>query len=119
MSKNKKEKLYKVPTILNAFLFVFSGFTFIGSNKILFGIIQIVAGSLNLILLPNRIPQKTKTIFSYLVFVFNIIVAVTISIDYFNAGKEYIQYVWIVVALISLFALIKYHLKSKSNSMIN
>ncbi|MCB0743699.1 MAG: hypothetical protein KDC67_07335, partial [Ignavibacteriae bacterium] len=74
--------------------------------------------SFNLMLLPSLMSQKLKNTFTYLVYVFNIIVAITISIDYFDIGKKYIQYAWIFVALFSLFALFKYHKKSKSNTTI-
>ncbi|MCB0750875.1 MAG: hypothetical protein KDC52_05325 [Ignavibacteriae bacterium] len=111
MMKNNKTKFIKISIILNAVLFILSGISFIGSSKLLFGMIQLVAGFFNLMLLPSVMSQKSKNIVTYLVYVFNIIVAVTISIDYFDVGKKYIQYAWIIVALFSLFALIKYHKK--------
>lgn len=86
-------------------------YSLISDQKLWFAIIQLIAAIFNFLML---IPVKNilvKHRISQLVFLMNVIVALSISIDSIQQGKQYIQYVWMVAALCSLIALILFSKK--------
>lgn len=105
-TKSRKEKLKKAIFALNGCLFLLSGITACLDWKIVFGIIQIIAGLINLSFLLKRLTATQKNGLQILVYLMNIIVAITVALDYYNEGTEYIQYVWILTALISVIPLV-------------
>lgn len=114
MSKRKK-KFQIANAVLAGILFLLSGFGFIENGKLLFGIFQIAGGALNLFHGFNLKKQfyKNKNL-SLAVGIANIIIPFTIAVDYFQSGAKYIQYVWVLVAVISLVAFIIHIRKSNS-----
>lgn len=106
LSKLKtKNKLAKVAFVLNGVLFLMGGVLLIGEGKNVFGIIQFLASILNIAILLNFRNKRSVSKLNIAIFVINLLVCLSISLDYFLAGKSYIQYLYIVAAIISFVAL--------------
>ena len=102
----RRRKIRTFHFMLTAFLFLLSGITFTQDGKTFFGAIQISAGLFNLF--AGIKVAKGKAIsknINLILGLMNIVVAIIIAVDYFNAGAKYIQYVWILVAMITAVAL--------------
>ena len=102
----KKERLYKFTYIINGLIFLVGAVQMFEENKPLFGIVQVLAGISNLFMLILLGKQKIKDLLTYLIYIFNILVAVSVSVYYFTSGKNYIQYAWILVSIMYVIVLI-------------
>lgn len=112
MNQKKHKPIERITFLLNGFVFILNGVILTSDLKLIFGLIQILAGISNIIMLAVKI-ERTKQKLYYLIFVLNILVALATSFDYFILGKKYIQYVWILIALLSLITLIMHSKKVK------
>lgn len=113
--KNKK-KFAKIAFILNGFLFLMNGVMLIDTSQFAFGSIHLVAAVFNFSMLYNFKNFKINASFDYVIFILNIIISAVVAIQYMQAGKSYIQYPWLIAALLSTFALV---LKIKKRKMIS
>lgn len=91
---------------LNGFLFILGALEPWQQGKVLLGSIQLIAGGLNLALLPAFLSPKTKQWLNQLVLLMNVAVAISIAWDQIAAGKRFIQYAWLLAAFASLVALL-------------
>lgn len=114
MNSNKKARIIKTTFILNAFLFLLGGIDLIELQQPIFGSLHLLAGFCNLLLVITFKNEAIKRKLNYLVLIFNCIVATIIAINCFNNGKQYIQYVWILAAVLSLFVLLMQLKQEKS-----
>ena len=102
----KKNKLIKIAFLLNGLLFLVGGIVLINEGKLIFGIIQILASILNITMILKIRNKKTIEILNYLILAMNIIVCISIAVDNILANKSYIQFAWIIAAIVSLVAII-------------
>lgn len=101
----KKKKLTKIVFALNGFLFLMGGVLLISDNKLIFGIIQLVASVLNIGMILKFRDDRTMKKLNYATLAMNVIVCTSIAIDNILVGKMYIQYIWFFAAFMSLVAL--------------
>ncbi|WP_422360014.1 hypothetical protein [Reichenbachiella sp.] len=99
-----KHKLSTIVFVVNGILFFLGGAGLLGEGKVIFGAIQIVAGACNIAILIGTRKSHRRHIINLLILLMNVVVAGSISWDYTLAGKQYIQYAWLVAALMSLAA---------------
>ncbi|GAB5472658.1 MAG: hypothetical protein Mars2KO_07570 [Maribacter sp.] len=101
-----KDKLNSIAYALNGILFLMGGITLIDDGKLIFAAIQVLASILN-IMMVLKIRKKGKIEkLNHIILAMNIVVCISVAVDYILANKSYIQFVWIFAALLSLVALI-------------
>ena len=107
MDKQRKQRIVRIVSLVTGLIFLMGALDFIDRGRPLFGVLQIVAGLLNLLsaLPPEKLPRWQGTL-KYGVLGLNVLVAISVAIDYFQAGKQYIQYAWVLIAIISTVALV-------------
>ncbi len=107
MKAKRKQRVIRAVSISSGMIFLMGALDFMSNGKIAFGALQIVAGLLNLLsaLPEDRLPRWRLGL-KYGVLALNVLVAITVAIDYAQAGTQYIQYAWAIVAIISTVALI-------------
>ena len=110
-SKTRKEKLLRFTFILNGFIFLMGGISAIGIEKLWLGAPQLLAGIFNLLMVVNILGANPKKYINYLIYLMNTVVAIFVCIDYIQSGTQYIQYVWMFVAVISLLAFLVIYTK--------
>ena len=103
---NKKNKLNTIAFSLNGLLFLMGGILLIDDGKLIFAVIQILAAILNIIMALQIKNKKNIKTLNFILLAMNVIVCISIAIDNILVGKSYIQYVWMIAAIISLVALI-------------
>ncbi len=101
MKRTLKEGLTRVTFLLNGFIFIIGGTDVIQDNKVLFGIFLLSAAILNLSILIKFSKEKIRATLGKLILLVNIIVAFVTAVDYFISGKKYIQYAWLLIAIMS------------------
>lgn len=106
MNTEKKKRNTKRTFLANGAVFILGAAILYDDGKIMLASLQMLAGICNwlMVILAD---EKQKEKLNYIVLVFNIIVALATSIDYFISGKKYIQYAWIIIAVLSFIPLIK------------
>ena len=105
-SKTRKEKLLRFTFILNGFIFLMGGISAMGVGKLWLGAPQLLAGIFNLLMVVQFLGTNPKKYINYLIYLMNAVVAIFVCMDYIQSGTQYIQYVWMFVAVMSLFALV-------------
>lgn len=105
MALNKRQRLSLITFLISGFLFILGGITLLEDEKIILGSIQILAGISNLVILAIRNPS-IKTKLELVILLFNVIVAITVAIDYILEGRKYLQYAWFLAAFLSGVALV-------------
>jgi hypothetical protein len=113
MKSQRRMLLNRLSFLLNGLAFLMNGITLVTDLRLLFGIVHILAGVSNISLLIIKV-EKIKHKFYIMIYIFNIIVALLTSYDFFISGKTYIQYVWILIALMSLVTLILHLIKGRA-----
>ena len=105
MESPKKQKINLFTFILSGILFVMGGLLLILEDKTWLGVIQVIAGAFNfgVAILKSR---KFKSWLELVILFFNILVAASVAWDYILEGKKYLQYAWIMAALLSAIAMI-------------
>lgn len=116
MNTKRKNRIIRISFLLNGFLFLMGGVNLMGEQKILFGLIQIIAAILNFGMLTNIKSETNKYHLSISIFIVNIFVAISIAVNYIQSGTQYIQYVWFLVAFLTLGATIIQIRKHKTPS---
>ena len=106
MDEKRKQTLSKISYALNGTLFLASGILLLDEGKSLFGLMQVAAALLNLGMLP-QFKYQIKQKFSSAIHVMNVTVALATAVDYIQSGKSYLQYLWILAALLSAIAFVK------------
>ena len=107
MNPERKARLQKMVFVLNGSLFLLGSYDLLGQGKLLFAVLQALAAALNFIMLLSIARQRYSKTMSTLLLLMNVLVALSIAFDYhFHQGKEYIQYAWVLAALISVLALV-------------
>ena len=101
----------RVPFALNGFLFALGGFTLINEHAIWSGLIQIFASLLNFSILLKSINIRWRSRINEAILIMNIVVALSIASNYHTSGKSYIQYAWLMTALMSFVVLFLYFRK--------
>jgi hypothetical protein len=105
MDQSKRKRPERFSFLLNGIIFIFGGLILFHDGKTILGIIQLVTGFSNLVMLRLH-TERTRRFVNRIILILNILVAISVSADYFITGKKYLQYVWIAVAAISLVSLI-------------
>lgn len=105
MKPERKERINRLVFTLNGFLFVLGGIAPLIEGKLFLGGIQLAAGLFNLLLLLPFTQIRTRVWLNRVVLLLNIVVAISVALDYISAGKRFIQYVWFLAALGSFIAL--------------
>lgn len=108
-----KERLSKVVFALNAFLFLLSAIGLGEQGKWLLATIQGLAAALNIILLLRFLSMKSRKLLGQAVFIMNVLVCLSVAIDYQSSGSNYIHFAWYLAALISLLAIFINRKKAK------
>ncbi len=105
----RKERLRDASDILNSIVFLAGAYDFWDQNKIWMAVILFFAGMINLtiteIFKTNRIKVKLVMMAA------NCLIAGFIAYNYLQEGKYYIQYAWMIVALIYLVFTIRLLMK--------
>ena len=99
-------KLTRIAFALNGSLFLLGGILLLGDSKYAFAIIQLLAAVLNIAMLLKIRSTKTVNKLNYAILIMNVIVCLSIATDSFMSGKSYIQYAWILAAIVSFVALL-------------
>ena len=66
------------------------GIVLIGDNKLVLGILQLLAPILNISMIVKIRNEKTSEKLNYAILVMNVIICISISIDYMLANTSYI-----------------------------
>ncbi len=103
----KNSKFHRMAFVINGIAFMLGSMVFMEDNKTFFGIVLLLAGLVNL---AGLIP-RFRNVTGFWIQIMNIIVAIITAWDYFDSGKKYIQYAWILVAAFSLFLFIQQYRK--------
>lgn len=103
----KKEKLSRFSFVLNGFLFGLSAFTQFSEKSYLVAFIHLLAAAANLLMLVEFNSQSLKEKLNLGVFFMNVVVAVSIALQYYRSGSKYIHFVWILTAVLSSFVFVK------------
>ena len=106
MKPEQKKRFIRLANLLNGLIFLLGAVALLKESKTVLAIPQLVASVLNFSLLLKIRNDKLALGMSIAVFVLNILVCLTIAVDYFLSGSSYIQYAWILAAVLSLIALI-------------
>jgi len=105
MKQARKERINRLVFTLNGFLFVLGGIPALMEGKPFLGVIQLAAGLFNFLLLLPIKQIQTRIWLNRIVLFLNIVVAISVALDYIAAGTRFIQYVWLLAALGSVIAL--------------
>lgn len=97
-----KHKLTTAVFVINGILFFLGAAGLFEDGKVVFGTIQLVAGICNMAILTSSKKSHRRHIINLVILLMNVMVAGSIAWDYTMAGKQYIQYAWLVAALMSL-----------------
>ena len=106
MDQARKDLLIRVSYLMNALLFFMGGFVLIEDERVLFAIIQFIASSLNLLGFLFALDRRVAFRFKQSVLLVDILVAMSVAVNYAQEGRQYIQYAWAVAAVFTLVALI-------------
>ena len=101
--------------VLNGMLFLLGAWGFINDQKLFFAAIQLLASLLNFGMIWNLRKGLNKSWLELTILFMNIIVALTVAIDYIQAGKTYIQYAWFFAAFMSAIAFL---IKANNNRKV-
>ena len=105
MKQERKERINRLVFTLNGFLFVLGGIPLLLEGKPFLGAVQLTAGLANLLLLLPIKQIRAKVWLNRVVLFLNIVVAISVALDYISSGTRFIQYVWLLAALGSVIAL--------------
>lgn len=106
MSNDRKKRFARLAFGLNGALFLLASFSALQEDKPLLFAVQLIAGVVNLLVLAfSRKPGAVRRL-NYLTFIMNFVVALVVAQDYRSGGTDYLHYVWYLVALFSIVALV-------------
>ena len=104
MNEKAKNKLLKITYITGAVAFISGGIDAYIQQKLLLGLLLIFAGVINVFMILTFNYKRELT--GVAAYGLNIVTAVVISINYFQSGSKFIQYAWILLAVLTIIALI-------------
>ena len=108
MAFNQKERLIRMSFLLNGFLFVLGALELITSGRVPFGLFQGGIAVMNFLLYSKGREAITKKLLTYGILIANIVVYLTTVSEKVNAGKQLVQYAWLIAAIMTTVALIVY-----------
>ncbi len=114
MNATRKQRFIKMAFLLNGLLFILEGLDLFGDSKLILGMLEVVAGVFNLLMLRKIKNARAKEFLEYAILLMNIIVALAVANDYFEMGKQYIQYMWLATAAMSAIAFIIHFRKKRT-----
>ena len=106
MDDKKKTRLVNAVFLLNGVLFLLGGIGLYQEHKPTLSILHFIAAFFNLSMSANKLGKKTRARNAYIIHSMNIAVAAFIALDFFLAGRNYIQYAWLLASLLSAVALV-------------
>ncbi|XOV93619.1 MAG: hypothetical protein ACFHWX_02690 [Bacteroidota bacterium] len=113
MNSSRKERLTKITFILNGTLFLLGGVAVIDEGNLALGLFQLFTSLLNYVMLIRFSNTRIRQGFEYAMYIMNIVIALLVAFEYIKMGKSYIQYAWILAAILSAFAFIVHVRKKK------
>lgn len=115
MDQKKKHKISLATFLLSGFLFVLGGITLIEESKLVLGGIQLLAGVFNIAVLAYKNPV-VKAKLEIVILTFNVLVAITVAIDYILEGRKFLQYAWFLTAFLSAITLVVTYRKHRQST---
>ncbi|MCI4666937.1 MAG: hypothetical protein MRZ79_02170 [Bacteroidia bacterium] len=115
----RKKRLERVGVIATVIPFLSGASSFLQNGKILFGIIFLMVGLINLAALFKEkfsfLDDRTDLLISFL----NIVAAAIAARDYFDSGAVYLPYVWVGITIffvgLFIFQMWKYRKNAEKN----
>lgn len=105
MSSSRKSKFKAAPYLLNSVIFFIGGIGALEEERFYFALTLFITSLINLLV----IKADDKNMANFLVMSLNALLALILTIDMFAQGKQYIQYAWMLVFILSLVvAIISY-----------
>lgn len=116
MSSKRKKRLARFGFILGGLLFLMNGIAALSQTQFVFGLLQLVGALLNFGMLVKLKSIDAKQKLTNYIFGINSIIALVIAFQYVKTGGRYIQYVWILTAVVYMLALITKNKKAINSS---
>lgn len=110
----RNPKRVKLSLFMNALVFVAGAYQFLEKGKIIFGLVSLCAGILNLGAIKFISLYRRHTELGLILI--NMTVAAIITIDYFSGGSHYIKYAWAAITLAYLFISVRQAVLFKKNA---
>lgn len=106
MGTRPKFLMGRAAPMINGVIFLLGAYLFISDGKHFFAMVSLIAAAVNFYLGLHDQAQKSivPVVLSDLM---NFVVAMTIMWDYFSSGKKFIQFAWLLVALVYAVLLIR------------
>lgn len=101
-----KAKLTDLAFVINGFVFLLGGSLLLEEGKSIMALIQWLAFLLNLAMVLKFWKRRVMERLSYSILFMNVVACLSMAIDAIISGKSFIQYAWILAALISIIALV-------------
>ncbi len=114
MSKGKAQKSARFLFILNGSLFLLGAFSLFEEGKYIQASVQAAAGIVNLIMLIRTRNRQWQLKGHMAIFLMNVLVCLLAAYDHYTSGKTYLQYVWLLSALLSVVAMVIFYRKQQS-----
>ncbi len=96
-NKNRQQRVNKIATILNAFLFGLGAFNFFDQSKWLFGVLLTIVSLCNLYTL--RLGEEKKQSITVGLNSLNALVAAITAYDYYTQGTQGLHLAWGLITL--------------------
>lgn len=106
MNRKTKTRMRIFSFLITCCVFITGGIEMLGEHKPFFALVQFIAGTCNFLVVFLNRKLTLKLLFEYLILILNVFAAITVSVYYFSIGSNYIQYAWILVAILSVIAII-------------
>lgn len=114
MSKGQTKKSARFLFILNGILFLLGAFSLIEEEKYIQASIQAIAGLINLIMLARMRSSQWQLKGHMSIFLMNVIVCLLVAYDLDVSGKTYLQFIWLLSAILSMVAMIVFYRRQRS-----
>ena len=99
---NRKKRLLKVSAILHGGLFGMAAVNLFGAGTIVFGLVNLVASAANF----SQLKRPDSKYLSAGIFLLNALTAAITAYSYQSNGSQSIHYVWWMVVVLSIGAMI-------------
>ena len=96
-SSSRKNKFKAAPYLLNAIVFFMQGIGTLEQEGFYFALVLFFVSLVNLLV----IKTSDRNLANSIVMILNSVVALVLAVQLFAEGKNYIQYVWIAVCVLS------------------
>jgi len=115
MNRKIKDRMQIFSFLVTCCVFILGGLEMLVEHKPFFGLVQFIAGICNFIMVLLNGKIRIRLLLKYLILILNVFAAITVSVYYFSKGSNYIKYAWILVALLSVIAIIITGRKDRSD----